>query len=71
MNPGVMFTYSSYMLIHQQQLNKNMKDSESFVNIVSYNSKRLFYNIMESFRCDIKEDKKTISEKNQTVYSLN
>ena len=49
MYPGVLFTYSDYMLIHQQQLNRNIKDSEMFVNIISYNSKRLFCNIMESF----------------------
>ena len=63
MYPGIMFTYSGYMLTHQQQLNRNLKESEDFVNIVSYNSKRLFCNIMESFRRDIQEDKKTKSQK--------
>ena len=47
--PGVLFTYSGYTLTQQQQLNMNMKDSEMFVNIVSYKSKRLFFNVMESF----------------------
>ena len=63
MYPGIMFTYSAYMLTHQQQLNRNMKADSEFVNIVSYNSKRLFYNIMESFRHDINEDKKSKSQK--------
>ena len=58
MYPGIMFTYSGYMLTHRQQLNRNLKESEDFVNIISYNSKRLFCNIIESFRRDIQEDKK-------------
>ena len=67
MFPRVMFTYSGYMLTHRQQLNEHMKESESFINIVSYNSKRLFCNVMESFRRDIGEDKKTTSQKNSKL----
>ena len=63
MYPGVMFTYSGYMLTHQQILNEHMKESESFINIVSYNSKRLFCNVMESFCRDIEENKKNIPKK--------
>ena len=55
---GVIFTYSGYVLTHRQQLNRNLNESEDFINIVSYDSKRFFCNIMESFRRDIKEDKK-------------
>ena len=67
MYPGGLFTYSGYMLTHRQQLKSNMKDAEMFVNIVSYNSKRLFCNVMESFQRDIKEDKKSISEKKTKI----
>ena len=63
MYPGVIFSYSGYMLTHRQQLNKSRKKNEMFVNIVSYNSKRLFSNLMESFRREIKEDKKSIGLK--------
>ena len=63
MYPGVTFSYSGYMLTHRQQLNKSRNDNNMFVNVVSYNSKRLFSNLMESFRREIKEDKKSISLK--------
>ena len=69
MYPGIMFTYSGYMLTHRQQLSRNLNESDEFVNIVTYNSKRFFCNIMESFRCDIKEDKKNNIRKN--LYSIN
>ena len=58
MKPGTIFTYSGYMMTHQQQFKKKLNRKESFVNIVSYNSKRLFSNMMESFCRDIGEDKK-------------
>ena len=61
MYPGVMFSYSGYMLTHRQQLNRNRCNNEIFTNVVSYNSKRLFSNLMESFRREIKQDKKTLS----------
>ena len=70
MYPGVMFSYSGYMLTHRQQLNKSRSANEIFTNIVSYNSKRLFSNLMESFRCEIKEDKKTISAKKKLSNSI-
>ena len=71
MYPGVLFTYSGYMLIHQQQLNSNIKDAEMVVNIVSYNSKRLFCNVMESFRHDIKENKNQYLRKKKNQFSKN
>ena len=49
MYPEIMFIQSGYMLTHRQQLNKK-------------NSKRLFGNLIESFRRDFKGDKK-IAEK--------
>ena len=58
MQPGTIFTYSGYMMTHRQQLKKKLNRKEPFVNIVSYNSKRLFSNVMKSFRSDIDEDKK-------------
>ena len=61
MYPGVMFSYSGYMLTHRQQLNSSRCMDEIFTNVVTYNSKRLFSNLMESFRREIKEDKKTLS----------
>ena len=65
MYPGVMFLYSGYMLTHRQQLNKHRSNNEIFTNIVSYNSKRLFSNLMEIFRREIKEDKKQYQRKNK------
>ena len=63
MQPGTVFTYSGYMMTHRQQLRKRAKKGDPFINIVSYNSKRLFGNMMESFRRDIAEDKNSL-EKN-------
>ena len=59
MHPGTVFCYSGYMLTHRQQLTMGTHQSEPFINIVSYNSKRLFSNLMESFRREIKADKTT------------
>ena len=64
MYPGTVFCYSGYMLTHCQQLTMGTYDSEPFINIVSYNSKRLFNNLMESFRREIKADKTTNPTKN-------
>ena len=63
MYPSVTFSYSGCMLTHRQQLNKSRKENKMFVNVASYNSKRLFSNLMESFCREIKEDKKSISSK--------
>ena len=58
MHPGTIITYSGYMLTHRQQIIDLNTLSILFLNIVAYNSKRLFANLMESFRRDIKVDKK-------------
>ena len=47
---GTILTYSGYLLIHCQQILNKDSNSNPFVNIVSYNSKQLFENMMESFR---------------------
>ena len=65
MQVGTVLTYSGYMLTHRQQLQKNDNECEPYVNIVSYNSKQLFGNIMESFRHDIHANKKTIASNNK------
>ena len=63
MHPGLIIMYSGYMLTHRQQILNCEDCSYPFTNIVSYNSKRLFSNLMESFRRDIDMDKKTLSKK--------
>ena len=49
MQPGIVFSYSGYMLTHRQQITVGTDNSTPFVNVVTYNSKRLFNNLMESF----------------------
>jgi len=66
MNAGCIFTYSPYMLTHRQQIKNENDKMDPLINIVSYNSKRLFSNLMESFRRDIKADKKKYFAK--TIY---
>lgn len=63
MKIGTVFTYSAYMLTHRQQIAHENSDNDPLINIVSYNSKRLFSNMMESFRRDISQDKKSICKK--------
>ena len=63
MKIGTIFTYSAYTLTHRQQIAQENSDNEPLINIVSYNSKRLFSNMIESFRRDIFEDKKSIGER--------
>ena len=58
MNAGCIFTYSPYMLTHWQQIKNGNDEMDPLINIVSYNSKHLFSNLMESFWRDIKADKK-------------
>jgi len=60
MHPGTIICYSGYMLTHRQQIVDIDTLSLPFVNVVAYNSKRLFSNLMESFRRDIKSDKKSL-----------
>ena len=67
MKIGTIFTYSAYMLTHRQQIAHENVHNDPLINIVSYNSKRLFSNMMESFRRDISADKKSIEQKNHDV----
>ena len=50
MTIGTIFTYSGFLLTHRQQIRNKSTIDKPFVNIVSYSSKRLFENMMESFR---------------------
>ena len=50
MTIGTMFTYSGYLITYCQQNRYKDLNEKPFVNIVSYSSKRLFENMMESFR---------------------
>ena len=59
MDIGISFTYSGYLLTHRQQVHNESQDEHPLVNVVSYNSKRLFENMLQSFRRYIGEDKKT------------
>ena len=63
MQQGTVFAYSGYMMTHRQQLRKRAKKGDPFINIVSYNSKQLFGNMMESFRRDIGEDRNSFDKK--------
>ena len=63
MHPGTIITYSGYMLTYRQQILDMDALSLPFVNIVAYNSKRLFANQMKSFRRGINKDKKSKSQK--------
>ena len=65
MHPETIITYSGYMLTHRQQIMNLDSLVVPFVNIVAYNSKRLFSNLMESFRRDIKCDKKSLIRNKQ------
>ena len=53
---GTILTYSGYLLTHRQQILNRDSNLNPFVNIVSYNSKRMFENMMESFRRYLGDD---------------
>ena len=42
MDIGSVFTYSGFLLTHRQQIYNESSSATPFLNIVSYNSKRLF-----------------------------
>ena len=46
---GTSFAYSGYLLSHRQQIHHETADMPPFVNIVSYNSKQLLENMLQSF----------------------
>ena len=56
MDVGTSFTYSGYLLTHRQQIYRQSDDVPEFMNIVTYNSKRLFENMMQSFRRYLRND---------------
>lgn len=56
MDVGTSFTYSGYLLTHRQQIHNQNLNEQPMVNFVSYNSKRMFENMMQSFRRFIGED---------------
>ena len=55
---GTTLIYSGFMLTHRQQIKKMNENIKPFVNIVSYNSQKMFNHLMESFRRDIKLNNK-------------
>lgn len=50
--------YSGYLLTHRQQMYKLNENFNPFINVVSYNSEKLFKHLMESFRREINETSK-------------
>ena len=54
MHAGIILTYSGYLLTNQQQIYGGNESSTPFMNIVAYNSKCLFSNLMESFQSLVK-----------------
>ena len=53
---GTTLVYSGYLLSHRQQIRRQNDSVAPFVNIVTYNSKKMFNHLMESFRREINED---------------
>ena len=56
MNIGTCFIYSGFLLTYRQQIYMLNDQGNPFLNIVSYNSKRLFENMLQSFRRYIGDD---------------
>ena len=53
MKIGTIITYSGYMVMHRQQVRNLCHESDPFINLATYNSKRLFGNMLESFSRNI------------------
>ena len=51
---GTTLVYSGFMLTHRQQIRRLNENVKPFVNLVSYNSQKMFNHLMESFRREIK-----------------
>ena len=64
---GIVFIYSGFMLTHRQQIKKLNKNVLPFINIVSYNSQKMFNHLMESFRREIKMDSKRKLDRKSVV----
>ena len=58
LNIGTILVYSGLMLTHRQQIKKLNENVKPFINIMSYNSQKMFNHLMESFRREIKIDSK-------------
>ena len=65
MKVGIVFSYSGFMLTHRQQIYRKDQTMSPFINIVLYNSKRLFNNMVTSFRryLNDKDEKKNSTRK--------
>ena len=50
MFPKIAFSYSGYMLCHHQVLDSIDRKKGQFLNLATYGNKRLFDNMMKSFR---------------------
>ena len=55
---GTTLVYSGFMLTHRQQIRRLNENVLPFINIVSYNSQKMFNHLMELFRREIKMDSK-------------
>ena len=55
---GTTLVYSGFMLTHRQQIRKLNNNAKPFINVVLYNSQKMFNHLMESFRREIKMDHK-------------
>ena len=60
---GTILTYSGFLLTHRQQIQNKSTVDKPFVNVVSYSSKRLFENMMMSFRRYLDEGRLNFSNK--------
>ena len=50
LSPNIAFVFSGYMLTHQQLLKTVDRNKGIFINLASYGNKKLFDNMMKSFR---------------------
>ena len=58
MSIGTIICYSGYLLTHRQHKKQDDKDMEPFINMVSYNSKRLLSHMLSSIERNIEDNKK-------------
>ena len=57
MSIGTIICYSGYLLTHRQHKKQEDKDIEPFINLVSYNSKRLLSHMLSSIERNIDDNK--------------
>ena len=53
---NTILVYSGFLLTHRQQIRKLNDNIDPFINVVSYNSEKLFKHLMESFRREINKE---------------